>query len=54
MVASLKGDTAKAADYSNQAVVDMADNANKWVQISVIFRMLIKVLQNKTTPCWIT
>ncbi|ADZ63670.1 phage tail tape measure protein [Lactococcus lactis subsp. lactis] len=29
MVASLKGDTAKAADYSNQAVVDMADNANK-------------------------
>lgn len=29
MVASLKGDTAKAADYSNQAVIDMADNANK-------------------------
>lgn len=25
MVASLKGDTAKAADYSNQAVVDMSD-----------------------------
>lgn len=29
MVSSLKGDTAKAADYSNQAVIDMADNANK-------------------------
>lgn len=26
----------------------------KWVQISVIFRMLIKVLQNKTTQCLIT
>ncbi|MDO4528437.1 MAG: hypothetical protein Q4C03_06625, partial [bacterium] len=29
LLQSLGGDTAKAADYANQAVVDMADNANK-------------------------
>lgn len=29
MIKSLNGDTAKAADYSNQAIVDMSDNANK-------------------------
>lgn len=29
LVASLEGDTEKAADYSNRAITDMADNANK-------------------------
>ena len=29
MIKSLNGDTAKAADLSNQAIVDMSDNANK-------------------------
>ena len=29
LISSLKGDTAKAADYANSALVDMADNANK-------------------------
>lgn len=29
LVASLGGDTEKAADYSNRAITDMADNANK-------------------------
>lgn len=29
MIQSVGGDTAKAADLSNQAVIDMADNANK-------------------------
>lgn len=29
MIQSLGGDTARAAEYSNQAVIDMADNANK-------------------------
>ena len=29
MINSLGGDTAKATEYSNQAVIDMADNANK-------------------------
>lgn len=29
MLQSLGGDTKKAAEYSNQAVIDMADNANK-------------------------
>lgn len=29
MIASLEGDTQKAAELSNQALVDMADNANK-------------------------
>ena len=29
MIKSLGGDTKKAADYSNQALIDMSDNANK-------------------------
>lgn len=29
LLQSLGGDTAKAADYANQAVIDMSDNANK-------------------------
>lgn len=29
MIKSLNGDTAKAADLSNQAIVDMSDDANK-------------------------
>ena len=29
LISSLKGDTGKAADYANSALVDMADNANK-------------------------
>ena len=29
LIASLDGDTQKAAEYSNRAIVDMADNANK-------------------------
>lgn len=29
LIQSLGGDTAKAADYANQAIIDMADNANK-------------------------
>lgn len=29
LLQSLKGDTKKAADYANRAVIDMADNANK-------------------------
>lgn len=29
LVQSLKGDTAKAAEYADRAVIDMADNANK-------------------------
>lgn len=29
LLQSLGGDTAKAADYANQAIVDMSDNANK-------------------------
>lgn len=29
MIKSLNGDTAKAADLSNQAIIDMSDNANK-------------------------
>ena len=29
LIQSLDGDTAKAADYANQAIIDMSDNANK-------------------------
>ena len=29
LINSLGGDTAKASDYANQAIIDMADNANK-------------------------
>ena len=29
LLQSLEGDTEKAADYANQAVIDMSDNANK-------------------------
>jgi phage-related protein len=29
LIASLGGDTAKAADYADKAIIDMADNANK-------------------------
>lgn len=29
LIQSLGGDTAKAADYANQAIIDMSDNANK-------------------------
>lgn len=29
LLAGLKGDTAKAADYANKAIIDMSDNANK-------------------------
>jgi hypothetical protein len=29
LIASLDGDTAAAADYADQAIIDMADNANK-------------------------
>lgn len=29
LLQSLGGDTEKAADYANQAVIDMSDNANK-------------------------
>jgi len=29
LIASLNGDTSKAADYANQAIIDMSDNANK-------------------------
>lgn len=30
LIASLGGDTAKAADYADQAITDMADNANRF------------------------
>ena len=29
LLQSLKGDTDKAADYANRAIIDMSDNANK-------------------------
>ena len=29
LIQSLDGDTAKAADYADQAIIDMSDNANK-------------------------
>ncbi len=53
LIQSLGGDTDKSVKYANMAITDMADNANKMVD-SRSFRMHIKALQSRTTPCSIT
>lgn len=51
---SLKGDTAKAATVADQAMVDMADNANKFGTDIGSIQNAYQALPSRTTPCWIT
>lgn len=53
LISSLKGDTAKAADYANSALVDMADNANKMGTNMTDIQNAYQGLQSKITPCLI-
>lgn len=55
LLQSLEGDTEKAADVSNMALIDMADNANKMRDIYGIYSSSISAdLPNKIIQCLIT
>lgn len=51
LISSLHGDTAKAAEYANRAIIDMADNSNKMGTALQDIQMHIKDSQSKTIRC---
>ena len=55
LISSLGGDTNKAADYANSALVDMSDNANKMgTDMESMKKMRIRDLQNRIILCLTT
>ncbi len=54
LLSSLAGDTSKAADVADMAMVDMSDNANKMGTNMEDIKMHIRDLQSRTIRCWTT
>ena len=54
LLQSLGGDTDKAAETANMAMIDMSDNANKMGTSMEAFKRHIKDLLSRTTLCWTT
>ena len=54
LISSLSGDTAKAATVADMALIDMADNANKFGTDMESIQNAYQVSLSRTIPCWTT